>query len=352
VAGSEIEFLRSQSAAGLTLTGNELANSIVGGAAGDTLIGGSGNDTLTGNGGNDNLDGGLGNDSLNGNAGADTMAGGGGNDTYTVDNAVDVVNELLSQGTDTVFAAVNYTLTAGSEIESLRANAGATGLSLTGNEFANAIVGGGGKDTLSGGGGNDTINGGVGADSMAGGAGNDTFNVDNVGDTVDEAGGGGTDTVLTTVSYALAAGSEIEFLRVSGTAGLSLAGNGFNNTLVGGNGNDTLDGGAGNDVLNAGVGSDLLIGGAGNDTMNGGAGNDVFRFLTGFGNDLVGDFTLGQDKLDLSGLGITAAAGNFSALASINAAGTATITIGTGTIRLNGITAVALHATDPSVFVA
>jgi len=169
---------------------------------------------------------------------------------------------------------------------------------------------------------------------------------------VDEAGGGGTDTVLTTVSYALAAGSEIEFLRVSGTAGLSLAGNGFNNTLVGGNGNDTLDGGAGNDVLNAGVGSDLLIGGAGNDTMNGGAGNDVFRFLTGFGNDLVGDFTLGQDKLDLSGLGITAAAGNFSALASINAAGTATITIGTGTIRLNGITAVALHATDPSVFVA
>ena len=142
---------------------------------------------------------------------------------------------------------------------------------------------------------------------MAGGAGNDTYNVDNVGDVVTEAAGDGTDTVLTTVSYALAAGSEIEFLRVSGTAGLSLTGNEFDNTLVGGNGNDTLVGGAGNDVLNAGAGNDLLIGGAGNDTMNGGAGNDVFCFVAGFGNDLVGDFTLGQDKLDLSGLGITAA---------------------------------------------
>ena len=149
-------------------------------------------------------------------------------------------------------------------------------LSLTGNEFANNIVGGAGKDTLSGGGGNDTLNGGVGVDTMAGGAGNDTYNVDNVGDVVNEAAGDGTDTVHTTVSYALAAGSEIEFLRVSGTAGLSLTGNEFANTLVGGNGADTLIGGAGNDVLNSGAGNDLLTGGAGNDTMNGGAGSDVF----------------------------------------------------------------------------
>ena len=41
------------------------------------------------------------------------------------------------QGTDTVMASVNYTLTAGSEIEFLRANAGTTGLSLTGNALAN-----------------------------------------------------------------------------------------------------------------------------------------------------------------------------------------------------------------------
>ena len=276
------------------------------------------------------------------------MAGGAGNDTYTVDNAGDVVTEATGGGTDTVFTTVSYTLAAGSEVEVLRANAGATPLSLTGNEFANTIVGGTGNDTLSGGGGNDTLNGGAGADSMAGGAGNDTYNVDNVGDVVTEAAGEGTDTVLTTVNYSLAAGSEIEFLRVSGTAGLSLTGNEFDNTLVGGNGADTLIGGAGNDVLNSGAGNDLLTGGAGNDTMNGGAGADVFSFVAGFGNDLVGDFTLGQDKLDLTGLGITAA--NFTASASINAAGTAIITIGSDSIRLNGITAATLHAANPTSF--
>ena len=90
------------------------------------------------------------------------MAGGTGNDTYFVDNAADVVNEAVGGGTDTVFASVSYALTAGPEIEFLRANAGATGLSLTGNEFANTIVGGSGNDTLDGGAGNDTLTGGGG----------------------------------------------------------------------------------------------------------------------------------------------------------------------------------------------
>ena len=60
---------------------------------------------------------------------------------------------------------------------------------------------------------------------MAGGAGNDTCFVDNAGDVVTENVGGGTDTLWASVSYALAAGSEVENLRVNATTGLTLTGN-------------------------------------------------------------------------------------------------------------------------------
>ena len=67
------------------------------------------------------------------------MSGGAGNDIYYVDNAADKATEAAGAGTDTVYASVNYALQAGQEVEALRANAGATGLILTGNEFNNTL---------------------------------------------------------------------------------------------------------------------------------------------------------------------------------------------------------------------
>ena len=89
-----------------------------------------------------------------------------------------MVSEKVGEGTaDTVFARVSYALAAGIEVETLKANAGTTGLTLTGNEFSHTIIGGAGNDTLNGGIGNDTLDDRGGVDTMAGGAGNDTYMV-------------------------------------------------------------------------------------------------------------------------------------------------------------------------------
>ena len=134
-----------------------------GGGGTDTL---SGFENLTGSSFNDTLTGTSGPNVINGGSGADVMNGGPGNDTYFVDNAGDVVNENAGEGTDTVYASVGYALPSSSSIEFLRANAGPTGLTLTGNELANTIIGGAGNDTLTGGGGADTLTGGAGADTF------------------------------------------------------------------------------------------------------------------------------------------------------------------------------------------
>nr|WP_316653160.1 hypothetical protein [uncultured Gellertiella sp.] len=94
----------------------------------------------------------------------------------------------------------------------------------TGNALANFLYGGGGDDKLFGGAnqdflqgnaGNDTLDGGTGADSMYGGKGNDTYIVDDSADTVDETGGDGIDTVISSRSHTLEAG--VENLVLTGT---------------------------------------------------------------------------------------------------------------------------------------
>ena len=102
--------------------------------------------------------------------------GGSGNDRYYVDEAGDVVNEAVGEGTlDLVYSTVDYTLAAGQEIERLYSNGTNTGLSLTGNEFNNLISGGDGNDILIGGAGSDMIYGNAGTDRIVGGSGIDTL---------------------------------------------------------------------------------------------------------------------------------------------------------------------------------
>ena len=65
-------------------------------------------------------------------------------------------------------------------------------------------------------------------------------------------------------------------------------------------GNSILDGGNGNDKLVGGFCDDGLIGGAGNDVMFGGLGNDTFVFNPGSGNDVIVDFNLCNDTIQIN----------------------------------------------------
>jgi len=58
---------------GLTLTGNELDNTLFGGSDNDVLNGGAGNDAFAAGAGNDVIDGGTGNDAMSGGVGDDTF---------------------------------------------------------------------------------------------------------------------------------------------------------------------------------------------------------------------------------------------------------------------------------------
>ena len=280
----------------------------------ENLIGSAFDDQLTGGDGVNDIVGGLGNDIINGRAGADTMHGGSGNDRFYVDDGGDVADEAVGGGSDRIYARVAYTLAAGEEIEGLYADAGAVGLALTGNEFANVVYGNAGADSLDGGAGADRLAGRGGNDRMAGGLGDDTFYVSEGGDTVVEAiGDGAVDMVYAAVDWTAGAGQEIErIIADAGATGLSLGGNELVNRLNGGVGADVLSGGAGGDSLYGGDGADRVIGGAGRDTCYGNAGADTFVLMPTLADrDTIRDFDA-ADLLEISaslfGGGLTAGA--------------------------------------------
>ena len=272
-----------------TLTGNEIANEIIGNA---------GNNRLDGLGGVDRLEGDL------------------GNDIYFVDPG-DVVVEAVGQGLDYVYARATYALAAGVEAE-VFATADyriTTRIDLTGNEFNNSITGsegintlrgGGGDDTLKGLGGNDVLDGNAGLDYLFGGVGNDIYYVD-TGDNVNEAAGEGSDAVYARSSFILMTNSHVETLATADyrlTNALDLTGSALANNISGNNGVNVLSGGGGNDSLSGLDGNDILEGGTGKDNMSGGAGIDTFRFTSalqstvGTADELL-DFVSGTDKIDL-----------------------------------------------------
>ncbi|SEI08626.1 type I secretion C-terminal target domain (VC_A0849 subclass) [Pseudomonas asplenii] len=237
---------------------------------------------------------------------------------------------------------------------------------LVGTSANEIFYGAAGNDTIHGGAGNDILVGGAGLDKLTGGTGADTFrfttqsdsyrttttslddtitDFDVSQDRIDLAGlgftglGNGHGGTLQ-VSYnasndrtylkdydADASGNRFELILEGNLAGTLTASNFiFNRVVTGTSGSDALSGSdaadtllglAGNDGLNGGAGDDKLDGGAGMDILTGGAGADTFVFSnrldsyrnynTGGANlgDLITDFDVSADKIDLSALGFT-----------------------------------------------
>jgi Ca2+-binding RTX toxin-like protein len=320
-AGQEVETLSAADPSATTpigLTGNALAQVITGNAGADVLVGGGGNDYLVGLGGDDIL---VGNADA-----ASTLQGGTGNDWYYLLRTGDSIVEFAGEGNDRILTSVSYTLSAGQEIETLSAldPAATTALGLTGNALgqvingnagANVLTGGGGNDYLVGLGGDDILIGNADASStLQGGTGNDWYYVSRTGDSLVEFAGEGNDRILTSVSYTLSAGQEIETLSAvdqNGTAAIDLVGNDFAQVIFGTNGAngmsgnggaDQLAGFGGEDVILGGDGDDQLNGGLGHDVLNGGNGADLFVFADALGGgnvDTVSDFAPGADRIAL-----------------------------------------------------
>jgi serralysin len=298
-----------------SVTGNDLDNALATGAGNDTLDGGAGADALAGGAGNDtysvdnpgdavienadngndtvnaSIDYGLtpnvenlvlqgaaiqgygndlantitgnsGSNLINGGAGADTMAGGAGNDAYFVDNSGDQVLESPGEGNDTVYASIDYRLTANVDYLVLQAGA----VQGYGNDLTNVISGTAGDNLL---------DGGTGADTMYGGDGNDAYFVDNINDLVIESANQGSDTVYASLDYRLSA--NVEYLVLQGSA-------------VQGYGNDLTN------VISGTAADNLLDGGTGADTMYGGDGNDVY-FVDNAGDFAVENANQGNDTV-------------------------------------------------------
>jgi Ca2+-binding RTX toxin-like protein len=232
--------------------------------------------------------------------------------TYSAADDLNVIKAALA-GADTIYGSDYADVLDGF-------NGNDTIYGYAGND---TLYGESGNDYLNGNG-NDKLSGGVGADNMQGGAGNDTYYVDNRGDVVVETSAGGTsDSVATSVSYALSSSAYVEKLSttsLAGTTAINLTGNGIAQTITGNAGKNILNGAAGNDTLNGGNGNDFLYGGLGNDRLTGGAGYDGFVFNTKISStsnvDTITDFnpkydTIRLDNAVMSALGSAMESGEF-----------------------------------------
>ncbi|ATF18191.1 calcium-binding protein [Phaeobacter gallaeciensis] len=268
----------------------------------------TGDDTITSNmaegnrwlayGGDDVISLGVGNDYLNGGSGTDRMIVHDNFGRATVSSSYGIVTLESADGRDTLYSIEQ--LEFANRTFALRTDSSSSS-TLSGDRDAqlssDMMLGGRGNDTLSGLSGRDMLLGEDGSDHLLGGEGHDTLK-----------GGDGQDVLLGGTGRDWLAGDLGNDTMVGGSHGDKLIGGGGNDNMRGQNGHDVLRGnsgwdsllgGRGNDRLYGDGGQDRLIGQEGNDTLTGGTHADTFVFHRGYGTDIITDFTVGEDRIQI-----------------------------------------------------
>jgi Ca2+-binding RTX toxin-like protein len=224
--------------------------------------------------------------------------------------------------TDTLVTDVTTTLA--SAVENLTL-IGVNAINGTGNSSNNILIGNSS---------NNILNGSTGIDNLIGGIGDDIYVVDTTTDVITENAGEGTDTIQSSITFALTALTNVENLTLTGSSAINGTGNTGNNALTGNNANNILNGGAGIDILNGAGGIDTLIGGTGNDIYIVDTTTDIITENAGEGTDTI------QSSVTFSLSALTNIENlTLTGISAINGTGNAAnniITGNTGNNTLNG----------------
>jgi Ca2+-binding RTX toxin-like protein len=181
---------------------------------------------------------------------------------------------------------------AGSDTADYRDKTAAVVVTLDGANNASVKVGGVSEDTIRK---MENVYGGSGADVLAGDSAANVLRGGGGADTLD--GGDGVDMAdyreKTTAVVVTLSGATSARVTVGGVAEDTIRNI---ENIYSGSGADTLTGDDLGNVLSGGGGNDVLAGAGGADRLIGGSGSDIFVFSSGFGQDIITDFS-SSDKL-------------------------------------------------------
>ncbi|WP_225774305.1 glycosyl hydrolase family 28-related protein [Pseudomonas sp. Marseille-Q5115] len=246
----------------------------------ETIVGTLNRDNLSGAGGDDRLQGGVGGDTLNGGDGADTFV-------YT--ELSDSLRSNVANGTVTRDTLVSFDGSAGDQID--LSALGFTGFGNGSGTTLKVVRSADGEKTV--------------LKSYQEDADGKHFEILLQGDHVSD---------LTDTSVIFAHTDNSVATSSAPTQDLTYTGTSGRDVIVGNSGDNVLKGGDGADTLRGGVGDDVFIGGAGGDTLAGDPGEDIYRY-TSTGDsyrsgsqlftDTLSNFSVYEDKIDVSALGFT-----------------------------------------------